>query len=195
MGLRLSIFQITEVMAEIDMNGSGSVDATEFMDKLKQFGREQHVRSDTCRKLFDEIDTDSSGSLDASELPQLVRKMGFQRYLDDPKHSNFIEDMLKEMDQLSTGDVLNEESTQGDGQVSRDEFLAWYLQKGAFYLDKPHYETNALECPSMARRKELFRKMDGDNSGELSYTEVDEALVSILNGNLLHHPVHSPIHT
>ena len=33
MGIRLSEFQIKEVMAEIDMNVSGSIDAAEFMVK------------------------------------------------------------------------------------------------------------------------------------------------------------------
>lgn len=38
MGERLSEFEAEEVMAEIDVDASGSIQAAELMDKLKQFG-------------------------------------------------------------------------------------------------------------------------------------------------------------
>ena len=66
-----------------------------------------------------------------------------------------------------------------DGEVSRDEFLAWYMAKGCYYLDKPVFSDLGLEVPSMAKRKELFLQIDDDNSGELSFLEVREAVEQI----------------
>ena len=86
-GIRLSDFEVKEVMAEVDLDLGGTIDCDELMDKLKQvrpctpirdtscychqliaapswttqFGRERFERSEKCRTVFDEIDADGSG--------------------------------------------------------------------------------------------------------------------------------------
>ena len=37
-----------------------------------------------------------------------------------------------------------------DGRISRDEFLAWYLQVGFTYLTRPRFECMQLAVPTMA---------------------------------------------
>ena len=95
--------------------------------------------------------------------------MGFGAELDGPRGAAFLAEMLAEMDRPSGGEAA-------DGQVGRDEFLKWYLQKGAYFLEKPTFQSQELEVPPMARRKELFKQMDDDRSGELSFAEVDGAV-------------------
>lgn len=94
--------------------------------------------------------------------------------LQDPA---FLSNMLEEMDNMSTGDVIAEDGDEeADGQISRDEFLAWYLQKGCYYLDKPAFQNMKLHVPRMKDRAALFKQMDDDDSGELNYLEVSEAV-------------------
>eukprot|EP01051_Picozoa_sp_SAG22_P018118 SAG22_NODE_2960_length_2071_cov_1.058824_2_plen_415_part_01 len=90
--------------------------------------------------------------------------------------------MLAEMDDMSTGDLIKDpekEETAGDGQIELDEFLAWYLQIGVYYLEKPHFKNMKLAVPPMKDREKLFKQMDDDHSGELNYTEVVDAVAQL----------------
>jgi Ca2+-binding EF-hand superfamily protein len=184
-GQILTGFEVTEVMAEIDVDASGVIDAAEFQDKLKQFSVERRESSRRCRQIFDEIDADSSGFLDKNELVQLAEKIGLGVQLKQP---GFLEDMVAQMDDLSTGELqvsnkarrkdMSSEAgmAHSDGMISRDEFLAWYLTTGFTHLEKPHFVCKKLEVPAMEERKALFKTMDDDGSGAL---ETDEARAAI----------------
>ena len=52
-----------------------------------------------------------------------------------------------------------------DGEITRDEFLAWYLATGFTHLEKPHFACKKLEVPSMDERIAIFEAMDADGSG------------------------------
>eukprot|EP01051_Picozoa_sp_SAG22_P023367 SAG22_NODE_5999_length_918_cov_0.794872_1_plen_156_part_10 len=123
-------------------------------------GRERFEKAETCRVMFDELDTDGGGFLDATELEALAVRMGF----DLESNPKFVEEMIAQMDNMSTGEIANEEDDEDDGEISRDEFLAWYMNKGSYYLDKPTFETMGLEVPTMAKRKELFLQIGADGS-------------------------------
>ena len=118
------------------------------MDRLKQFARERFERSTTCRALFDEIDADASGEIDSKEIQQLIRRMGFEEQLE--KDPNFLSQILNEIDAGEASPQLRgfrkfagsprspknpkNIAAAGDGRINREEFLAWYLTKGCFYL-------------------------------------------------------------
>jgi hypothetical protein len=51
--------------------------------------------------------------------------------------------------------------------VSREEFLAWYEREGAFHLERPRFESQALAAPTAAEARSLFQRVDADGSGEL----------------------------
>jgi Ca2+-binding EF-hand superfamily protein len=208
MGQHLTDFEVDEVMAEIDVDGSGQVDSAEFQDKLHAFGRLRAEQSQRCRQIFDDIDSDDSGALNYGEMKELARRMGFGEQLKQP---GFLAAMVAEMDNLSTGDVATSSpgagnlgspaspasparrrrgraspnlgfdntgfDSPGDGQISRDEFLAWYLSVGFTYLEKPHFDSNTLVVPTMAERGELFDEFDDDLSGELRH-DLSGALLS-----------------
>ena len=44
-----------EVMAELDLDGSGTIGVSEFLDKLKQVKAESEQRIKQCKALFAEV--------------------------------------------------------------------------------------------------------------------------------------------
>ena len=123
MGQVLSQTEVQEVMIELDIDGSGTISAPEFLDKLKQFGKERAGDISRCKELFAEIDEDASGFLDEKEVKQLVKKMGFQEQMKADR--NFVKKLMdtierSDLDSGSGGDA-------GDGQISCSELTAWYL--------------------------------------------------------------------
>jgi hypothetical protein len=57
--------------------------------------------------------------------------------------------MMAEIDNTDDADA----DAAGRGQISREEFLRWYLEKGAFWLEKPTFQKMALQVPSMGHRR------------------------------------------
>eukprot|EP01052_Picozoa_sp_SAG31_P016414 SAG31_NODE_1087_length_9993_cov_13.126440_4_plen_265_part_00 len=170
-GLTLSSEQIEDVMFEIDMDASGSIDASEFMDKLMQFSRQRHELAVRCRKIFDDLDADGSGRLNRKEIADVARLMGLQAQVEESP--TFVDEMVEDMDRGERA------SRSGDGEVDREEFLDWFLRKGASYLVKPTFTSLRLEIPSADTCRSLFRKMDNDESGSLSSEEVETAVQQI----------------
>jgi Ca2+-binding EF-hand superfamily protein len=149
------------------------------MDKLKQFARERFERSTKCRELFDEIDADGSGELDSAEMRLLIHRMGLEEQLENP---DSLAELLAEIDggTISPKASPNAASARNaassnDGKINREELLSWYLTKGVFYLERQNFQSMDLEVPSMRARRELFKQMDEDGSGELTVIEVTQA--------------------
>ena len=44
------------------------------------------------------------------------------------------------------------EEEESDGQISLDEFIAWYLQIGCYYFERPHFESMKLAVPRAETR-------------------------------------------
>jgi Ca2+-binding EF-hand superfamily protein len=74
-------FEVDEVMAEIDVDGSGQVDSAEFQDKLGAFGRLRAEQSQRCRQMLDEIDSENSSAFTEDEMKGLAQRMGFGEQL------------------------------------------------------------------------------------------------------------------
>ena len=125
MGQDLTPNQVEEVMYELDLDKSGSIGVSEFLDKLKQAENERVADTKKCKALFDEADDDSSGQLDAGEVAMVAEKMGLGAQLEEP---DFLKNMVKEMEQIhaDTLGMLGEEDEEGegDGEVSFDEFVS-----------------------------------------------------------------------
>lgn len=57
------------------------------------------------------------------------------------------------------------------------QFIAWFLEVGKSYLDKPVYEAKAMiVAPPEEKLRELFSHIDADNSGEADLVELQEGL-------------------
>eukprot|EP01043_Picozoa_sp_COSAG02_P071328 COSAG02_NODE_12992_length_1463_cov_1.834311_2_plen_114_part_00 len=62
-----------------------------------------------CAALFDEIDADGDGTLDPTEVRQLLVKLGIEK-----------------VDARSLQEIFSKMDPDGDGLVTRDEFLNWW---------------------------------------------------------------------
>ena len=119
--LYISELQVDEVMSELDIDGSGTIEASEFMDKLKQFGQERTDEIAKCHEIFAEIDDDKSGFLDAKEVKKLAKRMGFEEQL---SQKGFLKKMIAEMEAAGSdgaegGAVGGRGRVRGDGARAR----------------------------------------------------------------------------
>jgi Ca2+-binding EF-hand superfamily protein len=89
---KLSPDETAELMAEIDLDRSGSVEVNEFLDKVRQAKNERQADCKRCRQLFDECDDDGSGSLDEQEMVYCMTHMGLAVQVQDPE---FIKQMIE----------------------------------------------------------------------------------------------------
>lgn len=112
MGQELTPDQVHEIMSELDLDQSGTIGVSEFLDKLKH--AENLRRSDMrkCKKLFEEADKDGSGTLDYDEIVWVGREMGLGEQM---KSQEFVEHMLAEM---HAGDMLKDHDVKADGSIS-----------------------------------------------------------------------------
>ena len=123
MGQDLTPNQVEQVMYELDLDKSGSIGVSEFLDKLKQAENERVADTKKCKALFDEADDDNSGQLDAGEVAMVAEKMGLGAQLEEP---DFLKNMVKEMEQIHADSLgmLGEDEEDEDGEVSFDEFVS-----------------------------------------------------------------------
>ena len=172
MGHKLSPDETAELMAELDLDGSGLVEVNEFLDKVRQANNELAADRKRCRQLFDECDDDGSGSLDEQEMVYCMTHMGLAVQVQDP---DFIKQMIVEINTLAKASEVSK-----DGEVRYEELVAWFLEIGATYLERPKYESSVnLEAPSDAELRTMFQKIDADGSGSVDFQEVEEALSEI----------------
>ena len=128
MGQVLTQMEVQEVMIELDIDGSGMISASEFLDKLKQFGKERAGDIARCKDLFAEIDEDASGFLDEKEVKQLVKQMGFEEQMKaDRKFVKKLMETIEQSDLDARGGDAGSGGGGGDGQISCSELIAWYL--------------------------------------------------------------------
>ena len=83
-------------MSELDIDGSGTIEAGEFLDKLKQFEKDRVADISKCHEIFAEVDDDASGFLDEKEVKQLAKKVGLGDQIKADK--GFVKNMIQEME-------------------------------------------------------------------------------------------------
>lgn len=100
MGQTMTTDATNEVMAEIDLDGGGSIHVNEFLDKVRQSINERHADEKRCKQLFDECDEDGSGALDEQEMVCVCGRMGLAAHV---AHPPFIKQMMTEIERLAAG--------------------------------------------------------------------------------------------
>ena len=153
LGNPLSPDQLDKAMAEMDQDGSGEVDFTEFSRWFSKLQSSQSLKAaggadpqaSYYKEMFDKADTGGEGSLDREELKQLMKELG--------------RDMADH--ELDTAMQLMDED--GGGTVDFDEFQKWF---------------GWLTESDMTVRK-MFDAVDSDGSGTLDHEEVQQALRSL----------------
>ncbi len=105
-----------------------------------------HVLQDIS-KTFDLFDDDGSGAISTDELQSLMESLGSPQ----------------DADQLSVMISLLDEN--GDGDISKEEFIQWYSDQ---------LQKNKLDPHEMA--KSMFSMFDKDGSGSITIAEFKEAL-------------------
>ena len=101
----------------------------------------------------------------------------------------FIKQMMLEIETLASAAEGPAATTDAepDGQVSYDEFIAWFHETGVTYLDKPQYEASVnLEKPSDEELKAMFRKIDADGSGSIDLGKTQSARRPCAAGPVTH---------
>merc|ERR1711957_996345 len=89
--------EIKKMLADIDKDGNGTIEAGEFMELM--------TAKDDMIKAFGLFDDDSTGKISMKNLKRVAAELG----------ETMSDDDLKEM--MTMGD------TDGDGEVNQDEFL------------------------------------------------------------------------
>ena len=173
----LSELEVEEITRELAPQ-TEQLSSRHFLDMLIQFEKEREVYTGKCRKLFDEVDADSSGHLDRNEVKVLAEKMGLGEQLANPPSRLTVDGLIADIEgtRRSNGDVEEEE---GDGKVTYEELLPWFVTEGRSYLPPPVYPAvHELDEPTEAQLRELFESIDTDGSGEVNEEEVKEGTLA-----------------
>ena len=112
-------------MAELDLDGGGTVEVKEFLDKVQQANNELAAYRKRCRQLFDECDDDGSGSLAEQEMVYCMTHMGLAVQVAD---ADFIKQMITEVKTLAKlfRDRPSTAATK-EGEVRYEELVTWFL--------------------------------------------------------------------
>merc|ERR1712050_738438 len=101
---------LKQMMENIDTDGSGVIDYSEFM--AATMDKRRYIQEDVCWQAFKTFDVDGSGNIDKQELMRLLG-------IDTVTNVMQVEYTEKEVDQIMTEVDLN-----GDGKIDFEEFLA-----------------------------------------------------------------------
>jgi len=96
--------EIKKMLADIDKDGNGTIEAGEFMELMTAKYSDKDAKDDMI-KAFGLFDDDSTGKISMKNLKRVAAELG----------ETMSDDDLKEM--MTMGD------TDGDGEVNQDEFL------------------------------------------------------------------------
>jgi len=99
LGKSISEEEMQQLLPTLDLDGSGTVDYSEFINWWREYG---------VRDVFNKYDKDHGGSINSNELGQMLQDMGM--YATEDRKS----------------EVLAELDPNGDGEISFTEFLEWW---------------------------------------------------------------------
>ena len=98
-------FDLKEVLQNIDSNGSGVIDYTEFIAATLE--KKKYMREDRLWSAFRVFDVDGNGTISKAELHKILNGGG----LGDIDSSRTLDELIQECD------------LDGDGEISFDEFV------------------------------------------------------------------------
>merc|ERR1712159_482603 len=96
--------EIKKMLADIDKDGNGTIEASEFMELMTQKYSDKDAKDDII-KAFGLFDDDGTGKITMKNLKRVAQELG----------ESLSDEELKEM--LVLGD------TDGDGEINQDEFI------------------------------------------------------------------------
>uniref|UniRef100_A0ACD5W9L9 Uncharacterized protein n=1 Tax=Avena sativa TaxID=4498 RepID=A0ACD5W9L9_AVESA len=110
LGQRPSEAELHQMIAEVDTDGNGALDFTEFISLLERKMRDTGVEEE-LREAFQVFDQDSNGFISLNEFRNVMVELG----------ERLTEEELAEM--------LREADTDGDGQINYSEFVKVMMAK------------------------------------------------------------------
>ena len=168
LGKKLDERELTKAVSEMDKDGGGEVEIDEFLQWWREVGSKRFparfqlttkprldsaMNAAQLRELFDDIDADGSGSLDRDEILQLAMRLGKRLSATE------LDGAMKEMD------------TDGDEEVSFDEFRVWWerygsKRRGFAFQDSKDQLSEKMERRSIlgSEADEDFQKTGGESS-------------------------------
>ena len=102
---------MTTLIKQIDSDGSGAIDYTEFL--AATLGRQQYLREEICWAAFKVFDRDGSGSIGHSEVVNVLADGNVESVLG----KEIIDNIFGAVD------------TDGDGEIDFQEFMAMMKEK------------------------------------------------------------------
>ena len=187
--LRSSYSRVRTAFAEFDLDDSGSVDAEEFEDALRQLRIPAAVHmpeaevSSILRSVFDAFDSDGDGLLEFRELNKRLRSAQFTVQLNSKLKAGAVAMPNKELairlrrqEEWKALERFKAMDINGDGEADAEETLAFLLAEG--------YSTEFVQ--------DLIIALDTNQDGKLSSDEW-RAGVSVLKGSALLMAMTDPI--
>ncbi|KXJ76003.1 calmodulin-beta-like [Aedes albopictus] len=104
LGMNPSIAEIEQMIHEVDLDGSGSIEFNEFLTLMARKSREG-TSQEELRDAFKVFDKDGDGFLTVEELSAVMKNFG-ERLTDD-----------------ELADLLEEADIDGDGKINYEEFV------------------------------------------------------------------------
>ena len=104
--------ELQDMINEVDIDGSGSIEFNEFLTMMSKKIKENEVSND-IREAFKVFDRDSDGFISAEELTHVMSTLG----------ENLTQEEIDEMSR--------EADLDGDGRVSYEEFATMMSHKGS----------------------------------------------------------------
>lgn len=99
--MEAKVNEVDQLMKEIDTDGSGVIDYTEFIASM--LNEEYYTSEERLREVFNTFDIDRSGSISKDEIYEILGKEG-----------NI------DMDQIQ--ELIDEVDINGDGEIDFEEF-------------------------------------------------------------------------
>lgn len=100
---------LAEMMDNIDTDGSGVLDYSEFM--AAALDKRKYIQEDMCWRAFKTFDVDGGGTIEKGELLKLL---GFDKLADE---------LQIEVTEAEVDAIMQEVDLNGDGKIDFDEFL------------------------------------------------------------------------
>ncbi|XP_051127407.1 caltractin-like [Andrographis paniculata] len=104
LGFEMSEEEITQMIAEVDKDGSGSIDFEEFCHMMTAKFGERDTKQELM-KAFNIIDQDKNGKISVADIQRIAKELG----------ENFTEKEIQ--------DMIDEADRDRDGEVNADEFM------------------------------------------------------------------------
>jgi len=157
---------------DADSDKDGSLNLDEFSKIGNNLpGGNNSLSQNDIQNIFKTIDTDQNGSISKTEAKAAYDK------ITQAMQSNMVQmqEQFGQAQQPSPGDLFAKADTNGDGQLSLDEFkaAAKHGHHHHHHVENNDASANAnAKSSSDQRAEDMFKAMDADNSGSVSADEM-----------------------